>query len=63
MAATAFYLLSREQFGFDVGEGFEFQCVAAGVFEKHRVLFAGLTFKSYVRFDSELIDKGSHAFR
>ena len=41
----------------DIGKGFEFQRVATGVFEKHRVLFAGFSFEANVWFDDEVINK------
>lgn len=41
----------------NVGEGFELECVAAGVFKEHRVLLAGQTFEPHTGFNYELIDK------
>tara|TARA_R110002095_G_scaffold189660_1_gene167305 strand:+ start:22369 stop:22830 length:462 start_codon:yes stop_codon:yes gene_type:complete len=45
---------SGKQLGLDVAECFEFQGIAAGVQKEHCGLFAGLAFKSEIRFDDEL---------
>ena len=46
-----------KQLGLDIGKGLEFQCVAAGVFKEHGVLFASLPFKTNVRFDDKVVDE------